>query len=50
MSMLWTVFVILIILWLLGWGFHIAGSFIHIVLVLALVLAVINLLKGRTRV
>lgn len=50
MSMLWTVFVILIVLWLLGWGFHIAGSLIHIVLVLALVLAVINLLKGRTRV
>lgn len=48
--MLWTVFVILIVLWLLGWGFHIAGSLIHIVLVLALVLAVINLLKGRTRV
>jgi Family of unknown function (DUF5670) len=29
--MLWTIFAILIILWLLGWGFHVAGSLIHLV-------------------
>jgi hypothetical protein len=45
--MLWTIFAILIILWLLGWGFHVAGSLIHILLVIALVVAVINLLSGR---
>jgi hypothetical protein len=45
--MLWTVFAILIILWLLGWGFHIAGSLIHILLVLALIVAVMNLVGGR---
>jgi hypothetical protein len=46
-SMLWTIFAILLILWLLGWGFHIAGSLIHILLVVALVVAVLNLISGR---
>ena len=45
--MLWTILVVLLILWLLGFGFHIAGSFIHILLVLALVVLVINLVSGR---
>ncbi|MGB8129568.1 MAG: lmo0937 family membrane protein [Candidatus Angelobacter sp.] len=48
--MLWTIFAILIILWLLGWGFHVAGSLIHILLVIALVVAVINLVTGRRAV
>ncbi|HVP64816.1 MAG TPA: lmo0937 family membrane protein [candidate division Zixibacteria bacterium] len=48
--MLWTIFAILIILWLLGWGFHIAGSLIHILLVLAVIVAVINLVTGRRTV
>lgn len=45
--MLWTIFAILIILWLLGWGFHVAGSMIHLLLVIALIVAVINLVSGR---
>lgn len=45
--MLWTIFAILIILWLLGWGFHVAGSLIHLLLVIALIVAVINLVSGR---
>ena len=45
--MLWTIFAILVILWLLGWGFHVAGSLIHLLLVVALVVAVINLVSGR---
>lgn len=45
--MLWTVFIILLILWLLGWGFHVAGSLIHLILVIALVVLVIELLTGR---
>jgi DMSO reductase anchor subunit len=49
-SMLWTIFAILIILWLLGWGFHVAGGFIHLLLVIALIVAVINLLSGRKAV
>jgi hypothetical protein len=48
--MLWTIFVILLILWLLGWGFHVAGGLIHILLVVALVIAIINLLTGRRTV
>jgi len=45
--MLWTIFAILIILWLLGWGFHVAGGLIHLLLVIALIVAVINLISGR---
>ena len=48
--MLWTIFAILIILWLLGWGFHVAGGLIHLLLVIALVVVVINLMTGRRTV
>ena len=48
--MLWTVFAILLILWVLGWGFHVAGTMIHLLLILAIVVAVINLLTGRRMV
>jgi hypothetical protein len=49
-AMLWTIFAILVILWLLGWGVHIAGSLIHLLLGIALVVAVINLVSGRRAV
>ncbi len=45
--MLWTIFVILLILWLLGFSLHIAGGLIHIVLVIAVVVLVYNLITGR---
>jgi hypothetical protein len=46
--MLWTIFVILLVLWLLGWiGFHLLGAYIHIVLILALIVLVIQLFTGR---
>ncbi|MGA3315672.1 MAG: lmo0937 family membrane protein [Candidatus Korobacteraceae bacterium] len=45
--MLWTIFVILLVLWLLGFSFHIAGGLIHILLVIAVVVLVINLISGR---
>ncbi|MGA3010018.1 MAG: lmo0937 family membrane protein [Terracidiphilus sp.] len=45
--MLWGIFVILLILWLLGFSFHIAGSLIHLLLVVALIVLVINLISGR---
>ncbi len=48
--MLWTIFAILLILWLLGWGFHVAGSLIHLLLVVAIVIAIINLVTGRRAV
>jgi hypothetical protein len=45
--MLWTIFVILVVLWLLGFSLHIAGGLIHILLVIALVVLAFNLLAGR---
>jgi phosphatidylglycerophosphate synthase len=49
-EMLWTVFAILLLLWLLGWGFHIAGSLIHLILVIALVVLLIEVITGRRAV
>jgi hypothetical protein len=48
--MLWTIFVILAIMWLLGFSLHVGGSLIHLLLVIALVVLVINLLSGRRSV
>ena len=46
--MLWTIFVILLVLWLLGLvTSYTLGGFIHILLVLAVVVLVINLIQGR---
>jgi len=45
--MLWTILVILLVLWLLGFSLHIGGGLIHILLVVALVILVINLISGR---
>jgi hypothetical protein len=45
--MLWTIFVILLIMWLLGFSFHVAGSLIHLLLVIAVILLLVNLLTGR---
>jgi DMSO reductase anchor subunit len=47
---LWTIFAILLILWLLGWGFHVAGSLIHLLLLLAIIVAIISLVTGRRTV
>lgn len=46
--MLWTITVVLIILWLLGVvGVYTLGAWIHILLVLAVILIIFNLLAGR---
>ena len=45
--MLWTIFVILVVLWLLGFSFHIAGGLIHLLLVVAVIVLIINLISGR---
>jgi hypothetical protein len=47
MKMLWTIFVVVLVLWLLGFSFHIAGSLIHLLLVVALIVLIFNLLSGR---
>ncbi len=44
--MLWTIVVLLLILWVLGFALHVAGGLIHILLVVALVIIVLRLLTG----
>jgi hypothetical protein len=46
-SMLWTIFVILLVLWLLGFIGHFGGALIHLLLVIAVVVLIINLVSGR---
>jgi hypothetical protein len=48
--MLWTIVVILLILWLLGFTMFHVGSLIHLLLVIALIVIVINLVSGRRAV
>ncbi len=48
--MLWTIIVILLILWALGFFAGVAGNLIHILLVIALVVLVLNLIRGRSAV
>jgi hypothetical protein len=45
--MLWTLIVLLLLFWVLGFAFHVAGGLIHILLVIALVLFLVNLVTGR---
>lgn len=45
--MLWTIAVILVVLWLLGLVAHIGGGLIHLLLVIALVVIVVRLITGR---
>jgi hypothetical protein len=45
--MLWTIFVVLLILWLLGFSLHVGGSLIHLLLVVGLVVLIVNMLGGR---
>jgi hypothetical protein len=46
--MLWTIFVILLVLWLLGLiTSYTMGGFIHILLVLAIVVVLIRVIQGR---
>ena len=46
--MLWTIFVVLLILWLVGMvSSYTLGGFIHLLLVIALVMLLINLITGR---
>ena len=44
--MLWTIFIVVLILWLLGFSFHVAGSLIHVLLIVAVVILILNL-SGR---
>ncbi len=49
--MLWTIFVILLVLWLLGIvSSYTIGGYIHLLLVIAVVVVLIRLIQGRTPV
>jgi hypothetical protein len=48
--MLWTILVVLVVLWLLGFGLHVGGGLIHLLLVVAVIVLVINLITGRRAV
>lgn len=46
--MLWGIIVLLVILWLLGWlAFHVAGAFIHLLIILAVIVLIYKLIAGR---
>ena len=48
--MLWTILVILLVLWLIGLLSHVGGGFIHLLLLVAGVVFIINLVTGRRAV
>jgi hypothetical protein len=45
--MLWTVLIVLFVLWLLGFSLHIGGGLIHLLLVVALILFIVRMVSGR---
>ena len=45
--MLYTIVVVLVVLWLLGFIAHIGGGLIHLILVVALIILIFNLISGR---
>jgi len=46
-GILWTIIVVLFILWLIGFVLHFGGALIHIILLVVVVLIIVNLLTGR---
>jgi hypothetical protein len=47
MQLIWSLVVLLFVLWLIGFIAHIGGGLVHLLLVVAVVLIVFNLLTGR---
>ena len=45
--MIWTILVVLLILWLLGFSLHIGGGLIHLLLVVAVVVVLFNVTRRR---
>ena len=45
--MLWSIIVILVVLWLAGFLFHVAGGLIHLLLVIAAIVFIVQMLTGR---
>jgi tryptophan-rich sensory protein len=50
-AMLWTIAIILVILWLLGMvSFHALGGYVHLLLILAIIVVLIRIIQGRNPV
>jgi Family of unknown function (DUF5670) len=47
MSLIWTLIVVLLILWICGFAVNIGGGLIHLLLVIILILVIIDLINGR---
>lgn len=45
--MLWTILLILLILWAIGFAFDVAGGLVHVLLVIALIVLIFRLVTGR---
>lgn len=48
--MLWTLIVLLLLFWVIGFAFDVAGGIIHALLIVAGVLFIVSLITGRRRV
>jgi hypothetical protein len=48
--MLWFIVAVLLILWLVGWGFHVLGNLVHVFLLIAVILAIFNLATRKKTV
>jgi Family of unknown function (DUF5670) len=46
-NLLWLIIVILVVMWLAGFAFHVGGGLIHLLLVIAVIVLVVRLLTGR---
>jgi hypothetical protein len=46
-NLLWLIIVILLIMWLGGFAFHVGGSLIHLLLVIAVIVLIFQLITGR---
>ncbi len=46
-GLLWAIIVVLVVFWILGFALHVGGSLIHLLIVVALVLFIVNVITGR---
>lgn len=47
MRLAWAIIAVLMILWLLGFSLHVAGSLVHLLLLVAVIVFIVDLLSGR---
>ena len=45
--MIWTIAVILLVLWALGFGLHVGGGLVHLLLVIAAIVVLVRIIQGR---